>query len=339
MTAQNITAQPSLLPRPLVRDIDLVLMSLLAANALIGTWLPSTTLLVQALINQFWLISTIHISLSLYVGNFSTKRTVIWLLLVGATVSIQLVGFMGYVLPWGQMSFWLATVLTRFWEWAGGDPSFVWNLSFPWPRMGTIFGTTLAILFLFLLMILLAADVIALHHAESRHKSIRRLVIFLCAAMITMVIIKLTILSFAPIAPETAPQSTYPDLPAPPHIVPSWLELPSYAILRCVPNKLAAIITMFAAMLMPIIWPWARADALRTGRLKWPWRLCCLAMVAVYIGLGYLGSQLPVEPMLSIAQILTVLYFGFFLSPFLLHWFDSRRARTTPERCSQASAD
>jgi len=337
VTAQDITARPSLLPRPLVQDIDLVLMSLLAANGLIGTWPPSTTLLVQALINQFWLISTIHISLSLYAGNFSTKRTAIWLLLVGATVGIQLVGFMGYVLPWGQLSFWLATVLTRFWEWAGGDPSLFRKLVETLFNPG--FGTTLAALFLFLLMILLAADVIAMQHAESGHKSIRRLVVFLCAAMMTMVIIKLTILWFVPIAPETAPQSTYRDLLTPPRIMPVWYELPFFAILRSIPNKLAAIITMFAAMLMPIIWPWARADVLRTGQMKWPWRLCCLAMVAVYIGLGYLGAQAPVEPMLSITQILTVLYFGFFLSPFLLHWFDSRRDRTAPERCSQASAD
>jgi ubiquinol-cytochrome c reductase cytochrome b subunit len=95
--------------------------------------------------------------------------------------------------------------------------------------------------------------------------------------------------------------------------LPPWHELPFYALLRAVPNKLGGVLLMFAAVLVPMIWPWMRADLLRMGPMRRVWALFCLALAAVWIALGYLGSRPPEGALLPAAQALAVFYFAFFL--------------------------
>jgi ubiquinol-cytochrome c reductase cytochrome b/c1 subunit len=108
--------------------------------------------------------------------------------------------------------------------------------------------------------------------------------------------------------------------------VPEWYTLPLYALLRAVPDKLAGLVTVFAAMLAPLIWPWARADALRAGPTRWAWRLLCIAFALVWLGLGYLGSMPPEGLVPTATRLAALFYFAFFLVlPFVLGLLIERR--------------
>jgi quinol-cytochrome oxidoreductase complex cytochrome b subunit len=96
-------------------------------------------------------------------------------------------------------------------------------------------------------------------------------------------------------------------------IIPPWQMLPFYAVLRSIPNKLLGVVATFAAMAVPIIWPWVGADVLRKGPMRRIWLLLCVSFAAVWIGLTYLGSRSPDPGVILQSQALTVLYFAFFI--------------------------
>jgi quinol-cytochrome oxidoreductase complex cytochrome b subunit len=99
----------------------------------------------------------------------------------------------------------------------------------------------------------------------------------------------------------------------PAHIVPEWYFLPYYAILRSIPNKLAGVIAMFGAIALLAFLPWLDTSKVRSAKYRPTFKICFWIFVATGVGLGYLGAMPAAEPYVTVARILDVLYFGFFL--------------------------
>jgi hypothetical protein len=217
-------------------------------------------------------------------------------LLIAAWVAAETAGFLGYLLPW-RTSLWLADIpllgplLTSL---IGGRAGQAGDSAALWPAFG---------------LILLGLDLVAAQHAAWRQRSRVQFLKFLIAAFAAMVLLGLVLAQLLPTPPPKIEGS-------PLHLTHRWYELPLYAMMRVVPNKLLGVIVMFVAMFMPGVWPWMRVGLLRAGGAKWAWRLSCVAFAAVWIGLGYLGAHEAEEPVQTIARALTILYFAFFLSPF-----------------------
>ncbi|MCL2714881.1 MAG: hypothetical protein FWD68_09940 [Alphaproteobacteria bacterium] len=330
MTEEDSLVQARVLPRSYVQDLDLFLMSFLGAHALttalsaafsapsleIGTLVSPGV--VRTLVDQLWMMSVVHIALSLYLG---TRHTLVWLLLVNGVVAVPLCDFAGYVLPWGQVSYWLATAIARLWTAVGHGEVPQWVDPVLWRR--GIFASAAGILFLFVQAGLLGSDVIARHKAVGGwgQRFVLRLAFVIGAAVVTLVLIRQAETGEVGGIFVTRRECCFG---------PPLHGLASLAMLRAVPDKLAGVVLVFAAIVIPMIWPWARADVLRTGPMKGWWRLCCCALLAVTIGLGYLGTFSTFDAVMPIAQVLVLLYFAFFASPFLLHWLDSRNGRSPP---------
>jgi quinol-cytochrome oxidoreductase complex cytochrome b subunit len=102
-------------------------------------------------------------------------------------------------------------------------------------------------------------------------------------------------------------------LVTPAHVVPEWYLLPYYAILRAIPNKLMGVIALVAAIAVLAVLPWLDRSPVKSAKYRPTYRFFFWVFVAICIGLGYLGSQVPTEGLTLIARILTAGYFAFFL--------------------------
>ena len=284
-------------PSSLAQDIDLFLMLMLAVGVMADLSLNSGV----GLLGAFYLALFIHVGFSLYVGIVSTVRTWTWCLLILAWVGSEFSAFLGYFIPSGQLSFWLASRLSEV-PWIGE------------PLADLAFGAASsdADVRAILLLGVLCLDLLAMNYSAWRQRSLARLIAFVAAAAVAAVLAGLAIaqLVLAPPATQMPPDGL--------NMLPPWNTLPFVTVLRSVPGKFLGIGLMFAASLAPLVWPWARVERLRGSRLRWPWRLLCLGFAAVWVGLGYLGALPPEAPWLMIGQALTILYFGFFLLPFAL---------------------
>jgi ubiquinol-cytochrome c reductase cytochrome b subunit len=230
--------------------------------------------------------------------------------LVTAWAGAEIAAFFGYVLPSGQFKFWLVTKLTdliaalpiageRLAEWSWKCIQQMGEVPALWP---------------ILLVFLLSLDVAVMHQEAWRKNSSLRTGVFLAAACAGALVFGLAsgALIGSPV-PSTHDTADIKVLPTPTKIVPDWYLLPYYALLRAMPDKLAGVTVAFAAMAVPLAWPWVEADVLRTGPMRFVWFSLCLIQTAVWIGLGYLGSRPPDDWVIEAARVLAVLYFAYFL--------------------------
>lgn len=286
--------------RTLARDVELFVVLVVLGNLLIVSLLAGMAS-PAGLESTFYLAFFIHVGFSLYDGSFSAARTVTWLILIAAWFGAELAAFLGYVIPWGQIGFWLMLVMTKL-----------------LPSPGKLFelfarnlqpGSSLAI-WTWVLLLLLTLDLAVMHWGRWRGKSFIQIGMYLvtaAAAALLLGFAESALIGSSTTASPVGPYST------PAHIVPAWYELPFFALLRSVPNKLAGVVLMFAAMATPMIWPWMRADDVRTGPMRRVWILLCLIQAMVWFALGYLGSRPPDPPQVYYAQALAVFNFAFFL--------------------------
>jgi hypothetical protein len=295
--------------RSAVRNAGLFLVLAIIFNGLIFPDSPSA----GGAAGTFYLVFFVHAGFTLYDGRFGRLRSVTWLLLTGLLAWGMLSLFLGYVLIWGQMSYWLVNILTNLLP----DPMVLWDPAYsgPWRWIRWIFQAV-AVIIALLPLALLCLDIAVMHYDSWRRVPKWRAAVFAAFACLAGLALGFML---GALAPQPAPVMTT-RFPTPAHIVPEWYWLPDYAILRAIPSKLGGVIAMFCAMLLPLLWPWMRADALRTGPMRRVWALLCLLLACTWIGLGYLGS-LPAEGAdLHITRVLTVYYFAFFLIlPPLLH--------------------
>jgi ubiquinol-cytochrome c reductase cytochrome b/c1 subunit len=281
--------------------------------------------------SMFFFAMYIHIFRGLYYGSYKEPREVLWVIGVLLFVMVMATAFMGYVLPWGQMSFWGATVITSLFSAIPvvGESIVTWlwgAYSVSSPTLNHFFS--LHYLLPFLVLGVVGLHVWALHvvgqnnptGVEIQDVKTETVPFTPYATLKDSVGLAIFFLIFAWFVFFTPNYLGHPDnyLPADPavtpaHIVPEWYFLPFYAILRAVPSKLGGVIVFFGAVAILAAVPWLDTSKVKSARYRPLFRLAFWGFVAVFILLGYLGSQSPDGIFLLASRICTVLYFGFFL--------------------------
>jgi ubiquinol-cytochrome c reductase cytochrome b subunit len=281
--------------------------------------------------SMFFLAVYVHMFRGLYYGSYKAPREVLWILGVIIYLLMMATAFMGYVLPWGSMSFAGATVITNLfsaiplvgvsishWLWGG--------YAVGGPTLNRFFS--LHYLLPFMIVGVVVLHVWALHVAGQNNpdgvevQNVQRdTVVFTPYATIkdafglsVFLILYAWFVFYIPNYLLDADNSIVANpLVTPAHIVPEWYLLPFYAILRAIPNKLVGVVALFAAIALLAFLPWLDTSPVKSARYRPLFRFFFWIFVAVGVGLGYLGSQEVTEGATLVARILTLYYFAFFL--------------------------
>ena len=300
--------------------------------------------------SMFFLAVYIHIFRGLYYGSYKAPREILWILGVVLLLLMMATAFMGYVLPWGQMSFWAATVITNLfsaipligkeitqWMWGG--------FAVDNPTLNRFFS--LHYLLPFMIAGVVVLHVWALHVTGQTNptgievKSKTDTVAFTPYATIkdgfAAVVFFIVFAYFIFYMPNFL---GHPDnyieanpLKTPAHIVPEWYYLPFYAILRDITfnigpidSKLGGVLAMFGSIAVLFIVPWLDTSKVRSAAYR-PWyRLFFWLFVIDCIFLGWLGSKPAEGTYVAMAQFATAFYFAFFIIIMpLLGWFETPR--------------
>jgi ubiquinol-cytochrome c reductase cytochrome b/c1 subunit len=280
--------------------------------------------------SMFFFAVYVHMFRGLYYGSYKEPREVLWILGVIIYLLMMATGFMGYVLPWGQMSFWGATVITNLFSafpWVGESiVTLLWGgYSVGNPTLNRFFS--LHYLLPFVIAGVVVLHVWALHVAGQNNpagvepKTEKDTVPFTPYATIKdlfgvscFLLLYAWFIFYMPNYLGDA-DNYIPANPGvtPAHIVPEWYYLPFYAILRSIPNKLAGVIAMFSAILVLAFLPWLDTASTRSSRYRPLAKQFFWIFVVVCLLLGYLGSQPPEGIYVIAGRILTVCYFAYFL--------------------------
>ena len=280
--------------------------------------------------SMFFLAVYIHIFRGLYYGSYKAPREVLWM--IGGLILLVMMAtaFLGYVLPWGQMSFWAAKVITNLFSAIPffGDAIVTWlwgGYSVDNPTLNRFFS--LHYLLPFVLAGLVFLHIWALHvpgnnnpvgvdvkpgqdtvpfHPYYTMKDLYAIVVFL--------LLFAAFMFFAPdyLGHPTNYAKANP-LVTPTHIVPEWYFLPFYAILRSIPDKLLGVIAMFGSILILFALPWLDTSPVRSANYRPVYRQFFWLLVIDSILLGIVGSNPPEGSWLTIGRIATAYYFLHFL--------------------------
>jgi quinol-cytochrome oxidoreductase complex cytochrome b subunit len=283
----------------------------------------------------FFIVVYIHICRGLYYGSYKSPREVLWWLGIVIFFMMMATAFMGYVLPWGQMSFWGATVITNLLSVVPfiGQDIVVWL----WGGYSVADPTLTRFYALHYLMPFLIVGVVFLHlWALHTHKSNNPIGIDLKKDTdwvpfhpyyttkdtfgLAMYLIPFTFMVFY--APDYLghPDNYIPANPlvTPAHIVPEWYFLPFYAILRAIPDKLLGVVAMVSAIAILFVLPWLDRSKVRSARFRPLYRQMFFIWVANVFVLGWVGANPPEGYFILIGQVATFIYFAFFAAlPFV----------------------
>ena len=281
--------------------------------------------------SMFFLAVYIHIFRALYYGSYKSPREMIWIIGMLIYFLMMATAFLGYVLPWGHMSFWGATVITNLfsaipligesvthWLWGG--------YSVDNPTLTRFFS--LHYLFPFLILGLVILHIWALHVPGNNNpigidikKPSNDTVPFhpyivikdLFALLIFLIVFAFFVFYSPNILGHSDNYIEANPLVTPAHIVPEWYLLPFYAILRSVPDKLLGVIAMFAAIFVLVILPWLDTSKVRSALFRPIYKQLYWFLVADVLILGYMGAM-PAEGIyLLVARVATAYYFIHFL--------------------------
>ncbi len=279
---------------------------------------------------MFFLAVYIHMFRGMYYGSYKEPREVLWILGVILYMLMMATGFMGYVLVWGQMSFWAATVITNLFSAIPvvGDAIVTWL----WGGFAVGNPTLNRFYALHYLLPFVIAGVVVLHvwalHVTGQNnpagiepKSDKDTVPFTPYATVKdgflIACFCLLYAWFVFYIPNFLghPDNYIPANPAvtPAEIVPEWYYLPFYAILRSIPNKLLGVIALFSSIGILVFLPWLDTSKVRSARYRPLYRQFFWLFVIAGIGLGWLGTKPPEGIYVILARVLTFYYFAFFL--------------------------
>ena len=281
--------------------------------------------------SMFFLAVYIHIFRSLFYGSYKAPREIIWILGIMIYLLMMAAAFMGYVLPWGQMSFWGATVITNLfsaiplvgesittWLWGG--------YSVDNPTLTRFF--TLHYLIPFLILGLVVLHIWALHVPGNNNpvgidiqKPSKDTVPFhpyivikdLFALLLFMIVFAFFVFYSPNILGHADNYIEANPLVTPAHIVPEWYLLPFYAILRSIPDKLLGVVAMLSAIFILAALPWLDTSKVRSAVFRPLYKQFYWILVIDVLILGYVGAM-PAEGLyLLIARVATAYYFLHFL--------------------------
>jgi quinol-cytochrome oxidoreductase complex cytochrome b subunit len=295
----------------------------------------------------FFIVVYLHVFRGLYYGSYKAPREVLWW--IGLVILLCMMGtaFMGYVLPWGQMSFWGATVITNLFSAIPviGTPIVEWlwgGFSVDNPTLNRFYA--LHYLLPFVIVGLVVLHLWALHHKKSNnplgidYKGPQDFIPFHPYYTIKDVFgVGVFLIVFALFLFYAPNYMGHPDnyipadpLKTPAHIVPEWYFLPFYAILRAIPDKLGGVIAMGLSIGILFLLPWLDTSRVRSATFRPVFKWFYLLMIVDVAVLGYVGSQPAEGDWIIIGQIATAYYFIHFLVLLpLIGWFE--RPRPLPD--------
>ena len=296
--------------------------------------------------SAFFVVIYLHMFRGLMYGSYKQPRELVWIFGMLVYLALMAEAFMGYLLPWGQMSYWGAQVIISLF---GALPIIGEGLSL-WIRGDYVIAdATLNRFFAFhviavplVLIGLVVAHIIALHEVGSnnpdgveikKYKDDKGIPLdgipfhpYYSVKDIVGVIVFLFIFSLVLFyAPEMGGWFLEKDnfvpadpLKTPEHIAPLWYFAPFYAILRAVPDKLMGVLTMGAAIVFLFLLPWLDRSPVKSIRYRGPYFVWALTLFVIsFIGLAYLGTQGITDIKTILSRIFTIIYFAFFiLMPF-----------------------
>jgi ubiquinol-cytochrome c reductase cytochrome b/c1 subunit len=280
--------------------------------------------------SMFFAIVYIHLFRGLYYGSYKQPRELLWILGVVILVLMIATAFMGYVLPWGQMSYWAATVITNLFSaipWIGQSiVTLLWGgFTVGNPTLNRFYALHYLLPFVILAVVLL--HLIALHRFGSNNPlgidmkgpqdSLPFHPYFTIKDLFGLSVFLLIYAFFVFYAPNFLGSSDnyIPANPmqTPNHIVPEWYLLPYYAILRSVPNKLLGVIMAFGSIFLLFIVPWLDTSPVRSARFRPIYKWVFWLLVIDVVALGWVGANPPEGLVVTVGQIATLYYFVHFL--------------------------
>jgi ubiquinol-cytochrome c reductase cytochrome b/c1 subunit len=280
--------------------------------------------------SMFFVAVYLHIFRNLYYGSYKEPREILFILGIIIFLLMMATAFMGYVLPWGQMSFWGATVITNLFSAIPlvGDTivSFLWGgYSVGDPTLNRFFSLHYLLPFMIVGVVIL--HIWALHVPGNNNptgipiKSGKDTVPFHpfmtvkdSFAIVVFMIFFAWFLFYMPNYLGHA-DNYIPANPAvtPAHIVPEWYFLPFYAILRAIPDKLGGVLAMFGSIVVLALVPWLDTSKVRSAVYRPYYKWFFWAFVVVCVLLGWLGAKPAEGVYVYAARILTAYYFAHFL--------------------------
>jgi ubiquinol-cytochrome c reductase cytochrome b/c1 subunit len=280
--------------------------------------------------SMFFIVVYIHLFRGLYYGSYKAPRELLWMIGVVILLIMMATAFMGYVLPWGQMSYWGATVITNLfsaiplvgnsvvtWLWGGFSVDnatlnrfFSLHYLLPFVLTGVVFLHVAALHITgsnnpLGIDVKSPQDTLPFHPYYTVKDSVGMCVFFIVFAALVF---------FAPNflgdANNFIPANP---LQTPPDIVPEWYFLPYYAILRSVPNKLGGVCMMFGAILVLFVLPWLDTSTVRSAKFRPIYRVLFWVLGLAVVVLGMVGAHRPEGIWVLLGRLGTAYYFLHFL--------------------------
>ncbi|MBV8737198.1 MAG: cytochrome b N-terminal domain-containing protein [Alphaproteobacteria bacterium] len=287
--------------------------------------------------SMFFAIVYIHIFRGLYYGSYKAPRELLWMLGVIILVLMIATAFMGYVLPWGQMSYWAATVITSLFSAipvvGQGIVTFLWGgFTVGDPTLHRFYALHYLLPFVILFVVLL--HLIALHRFGSNNPlgidlkgpqdSLPFHPYYTVKDFFGLSVFLLIYAFFVFYDPNlfTNADNYIPANPmqTPNHIVPEWYLLPYYAILRSItfsligiPAKLLGVISAFGSLFLLFIVPWLDTSPVRSSRFRPIYKWVFWLLVIDVLALGWVGANPPQGIVVTVGQIATAYYYIHFL--------------------------
>ena len=269
----------------------------------------------------FFIIMYIHVGRSIYYSSYMQPRVILWILGVALLIISIGVAFLGYVLPWGQISFWGATVIT----FVGGDAvRWLWGgFSVDNPTLSRFYS--LHFLLPFVLIALVVLHVVALHSTGSSNPTgltsasdrVTFHPFYTTKDLVGFIVIftfLAAVISYMPDALGHIDNYTEANpLITPSHIQPEWYFLPYYVVLRAIPNKLLGVLGIAGSIVILVLIPWLLTSVVRGSSSNIISQVSMWVFFANFALLIWLGAQSPESPYDILAQISTLLYFSWFI--------------------------
>jgi quinol-cytochrome oxidoreductase complex cytochrome b subunit len=294
--------------------------------------------------SMFFIVVYIHLFRGIYYGSYKAPREILWILGVMIVIAMMAAAFEGYVLPWGQQSYWAATVITNLFSaipYIGN-----WIVTLLWggfsvsnPTLNRFFA--LHYLVPFIILGLVCLHLVALHQHGSNNPlgidkkgpqdSLPFHPYYTAKDAYGLAVFLLIYAYFVFFNPDFFgdPDNSIPANPlsTPAHIVPDWYFLPFYAILRAItvsivipftgitliPAKLGGVICMFGAILILFALPWLDTSKVRSAKFRPVFRIFFWLLVVDCFVLGWVGANPPLGNFIVYGQIGTAYYFAHFL--------------------------
>ena len=293
--------------------------------------------------SMFFIVVYIHTFRGFYYGSYLYPREFLWIVGVAILLIMILTAFLGYVLPWGQMSYWGATVITNLVSAIpkiGGDVV-VWLWGGPSVNNATLNRFfSFHYLFPFIILALVIVHILLLHEFGSNNPlglggnfgvdNRYFYPYFIVKDLFGIILFLLFFSLFVFFSPNVLGHSDNyilaSPLVTPPHIVPEWYFLPFYAILRSIPDKIGGVVALIGSILVLMVIPFLAYPEKRGFSFKPLGRWFFWFVVVCCLFLGWIGGEVVEYPYLEIGQLMSVFYFAAFLLilpvlEYLDNWF------------------